>query len=137
MLSDDIAENLRRFFQWARAADPSDIGYPHSTPERKLLGGGLGVEGLSDDEGLLIDSALAALKAEDAEAHRVIVKVHAENRSFRWMESRGQGNRKQLARSLSDGHSFVAGFIRAGKIMGAQGGRWVPSDIPSDVMMDN
>jgi len=113
MLSDDMAENYRRFFAWAAQGDPSDIGYPHSTPERKLLGGGIGCEGLSDDEAQHIDRVLGVLKREEPRAYKVCLWVHRDGRSLRQLQIHGRGDRKVNARLLSEAHQMLRGYIVA------------------------
>jgi len=113
MLSDDMAENYRRFFAWARQGDPSDIGYPHSTPERKLLGAGIGCEGLSDDEATHIDRVLGLLKRHSHDAYRVCVWVHRDGKSLRQLQMHKRGDRRANARLLSDAHEFLRGYLSA------------------------
>jgi len=115
MLSEDMGENLRMYYAWASAQDPADIGYPHTTPVREIRGGGIGSEGLSDEEALQIDRALCDLKDDDPEALKVVRLYHRDRRSFRWMEKRGYGGRKQLSITLAEAHRHVRTFLRCQK----------------------
>ena len=111
MLSEDTRDNVLAYYVWAMQADPADITYPHQTPFRRLLGSGIGCEGLSDDEAMAIDRALSALQQEypsDAEVVRLVIR---DNRSFRWLEKRGYGNRKALASALSESLKYIKGHI--------------------------
>lgn len=109
MLSDDMGENLLMYFAWSRSRDPSNVGYPHQDPVRRLRGSGIGAEGLSDDEALWIDRALSALKAEDDESYQLVLRVYRDGRSLRWLESRGHGDRRRLSYRLSDARYFLRG----------------------------
>jgi len=120
MLSDDMAENLSRYYAWASVQDPSDITYPHETPYRRLLGAGISAAGLSDDEAMQIDRALCSLKDDDPEGMAIVRLVHRDRRSFRWLQARGYGDRKRLAQILAECHVFIRTYIKCEKIMGAQ-----------------
>ena len=111
MISDDIDQILRDYYQWARTQSPDDIGYPHIDPVRRLRGSGIGAEGLSDDEARYIDAALCLLKGDMPTAHRVIERVYGEGKSLRWMEMNGEGYRRTLAELAAQGRQFVKGVL--------------------------
>lgn len=108
-----MRENVRCYFVWAMQQDPSDLRYSHLMPFRKLLGGGIGCEGLSDDEAMYINEALSALKLENPEDFKVLQLVVRDGRSFRWLQHRGFGDRKMLASSFSQSLEFIRGFLLA------------------------
>jgi hypothetical protein len=66
---------------------------------------------LSDDEALQIDRALNYLKQENPDAHRLIRRVYGEHKTVRWMEARGEGDRRAMARLLGEGREFVKGVL--------------------------
>lgn len=111
MLSGDITENLRRFFAWVLTDNPANLGYPHITPERRLLGSMVSVAPLSDEEGEQMDRALCALREADGEGYALIVEVYANHRTLRWLEAKGKGERKRNGRVLSAAHNFLQGFL--------------------------
>lgn len=119
MLSEDMGENIRMYYAWASSHDPADITFPHQTPVRELRGGGIGSEGLSDDEALQIDYALCLLKEDDPGAMTLIRLYHRDRRSFRWLERRHFGKRKDLSRQLSEAHVAIRSYITCQKKMGA------------------
>lgn len=109
----DMSENYRRFFIWAAQQDPSDLTYPHQTPERKLLGGGIGCEGLSDDDAGHIDRVLCRLKRENPDAYSVCLKVYRDGRSFRQLSKQGHGSRNTLGQLLAEADEFLRGYVFA------------------------
>jgi hypothetical protein len=111
MLESDIYHDLDRFFIWAGNQDPSRLGYPHVTPTRRLLGSGVGVEPLSDEEGEQIDRALCLLRKEDEDGYQLVLRVHRDHRTLRQLEGRGEGDRKRNARVLSAAHAFLRGVL--------------------------
>jgi len=116
MISDDMYETLQRFYAWERGQNPADIGYPNITPVRRLLGGSVGSLGLTDDEALHIDKAITELRLERPDEYAVVKRVHRDQKSLRWMESRGEGNRRKNAMLLSNAHQFVSGFLRGANV---------------------
>ena len=111
MLTEDMDELLRQYFAWAATQDPSDLTYPHVEPVRRLLGSSVRSLSISDDEARYIDRALCRLKQDNADAHRLIVKVYRDHRTIRWLEARGEGERKTLARRVAEGREYVRGFL--------------------------
>lgn len=116
MLSEDMWENLNRFYAWDRTQNPSDLEAPHMTPFRRLLGGSVGSEGLSDDEALFIDRALCQLKQDRPDEYRVLLRVHRDGKTLRWMETRGEGHRRTNQDRLSSAHQYVKGFLRGAEV---------------------
>lgn len=112
MLSSDAWENLTRYYAWDRANNPSDVGYPHVDPVRRLLGGSIGSEGLSDDEAMFIDKALCLLKRDDPEGYAIVKRVHRDGKTLRWMEKRGEGNRRTNGYKLKQAHTHIQAFIQ-------------------------
>lgn len=111
MLGENMDLTLTRYFAWARADDPSNIGYPHCTPVRRLLGSGISAEPLSDEEAGQVDRALCLLRAGDPEGYRLILRVHRDFRTLRQLEAKGEGERKRNARILSSAHAFLRGVM--------------------------
>lgn len=111
MLSDDMHENLVRFYHWSKTHDPADVGYPHQTPFRRLLGSSVGCEQLSDEEAGLINRALCVLREGDGEAYALIRRVYDDGKTLRWMEQHREGDRKRNGRILASAHSFLKGFL--------------------------
>lgn len=111
MIADDMGDVLRAYYQWARVNDPSDLAYPHIEPVRRLLGGGIGCEGLSDDEALWIDRCLNQLKICNPRAYWVIYWVYAEGRTMRRLECNKRICRKTLARLALEGREFIRGAL--------------------------
>lgn len=111
MLSTDVGEVLKSYFSWSTQNNPADLYYPHIEMVRRLLGGGIGCEGLSDDEALLVNFALARLKQDNPEAFRVIHRIYADQKTIRWMETHGEGSRITIGRLASEGREFVRGVI--------------------------
>ena len=111
MLSEDMRENLILYYSWARVNDPSDVGYPHQDPTSNLRGGGIGCEGLSDDEAMQIDRALAVLGVEYPEERKVVEMFYQKGYTFRRMERHGHGSRKELSQMLNSAHDFLKGFL--------------------------
>lgn len=111
MLTEDMDDLLRQYFAWAATQDPADLTYPHIDPVRRLLGSSVRSLSISDDEAQYIDRALCRLKEDNAEAHRLIVKVYRDHRTLRWLEARGEGERKTLARRVGEGREYLRGFL--------------------------
>jgi hypothetical protein len=111
MLTEDMDELLRQYFAWAAMQDPADLTYPHIDPVRRLLGSSLPSLHISDDEAQHIDRALCRLKADNADAHQLIIKVYRQHRTLRWLEARGEGERKTLARRIAEGREYVRGYL--------------------------
>lgn len=112
MYSDDWWVNMDAYYVWARAQSPDRISYPGSIPTRRMLGGMIGEERLSDDEALAIDAALCDLKEDDAPLFKLVEQVHGDGRSLRWMEENGYGDRRRLGRLLGEAHRHVRSFVR-------------------------
>ena len=117
MISEDMDEALKQYFQWARERSPDDIGYPHMATFRRLLGGGIGQEGLSDDEAMCINAALCQVRSDDRRAYELLEHLYKFNRSLRWLELRGWGDRRSLASCAAQSRQFIRGVIFAVKIM--------------------
>lgn len=113
MLSDDMHENLRMYYAWARINCPSDLYYPHEIPTRRLQGRQIGPAGLTDDEAMHINRALCALREANPEALKVVEDHIADDKSLRWLEERRGHDRKRLGRLLSEACSFVSGYLVA------------------------
>ena len=113
MLSEDMWDNLNRYYAWTRINDPADVGYPHETPFRRLLGSAVGAEQLSDDEAMHIDHALSALYVEYPEEHKIVELVHKHGRTLRQLEKHGKGSRHRNGQLLNSAHKFIWGFICA------------------------
>lgn len=111
MLTEDVSVNLDLYYAWSRVSSPSDIGYPHQDPVRRLRGSGVGAEGLSDEEAQELDRALCMLRKEDPAGYLLVELVHKKGRTFRQLEAHGRGNRRRLARQLSAAHAFISGVI--------------------------
>jgi len=73
---DDIDAILSDYYAWARVKSPDDIGFPHATPERRLLGSSVSSPKLTDDEAMCIDAALGHLKSEAPDEYFVIHKIY-------------------------------------------------------------
>lgn len=106
------------YFRWAMTDNPADVGYPHVDPVRKLLGSSVRSIGITDDEALWVDYAMAFLKTENKPAYDVIMAVYRDRRSIRWLESKGRGDRRTIARLASEGQEFVRGVLFGAKIAG-------------------
>lgn len=113
MLAYDIDQAIREYYVWAAQQDPADIGFPHQTPFRRLLGGSVGSLSLSDDDAMEINRSLCMLWRDDPDCYEVIRLYYQDRRSFRWMEKRGIGERRALARRMADGIQFVRGVLYA------------------------
>jgi hypothetical protein len=111
MLTEDIDQLLHDYFAWAASQNPADLTFPHINPVRRLLGSSVRSLSISDDEAMWIDRALCRLKVDNAEAHRLIAKVYEDRRSLRWLEDRGEGDRKMLARRVAEGREYVRGYL--------------------------
>lgn len=109
MLSEDIRDVLDEYFDDDSLAD---LYYPSmEASSRVLMGGGISCAGHSDSETLLVNYALACLKSELPDAYAVLKRVHGDGKSLRWMDSRGEGNRRTLQQQYSAGLSFVCGVV--------------------------
>lgn len=113
MIGESMDENLRDYFIWASQQDPADLGFPHQTPFRRLLGTSVRSIGLSDEDAMEINRALCMLWHDDPECFDIIRLYYQDRRSFRWMERHGRGERKALARRLADGLQFLRGVMCA------------------------
>lgn len=109
MLTEDVSVNLDLYYAWSRVSSPSDIGYPHQDPVRRLRGSGVGAEGLSDEEAEQMNRALCMLREEDPDGFRLVELVHGKRRTLRQLELHGKGDRRRLARQLSAAHAFLRG----------------------------
>lgn len=88
MLSEEVHDILDAFYSPGRAGD------------------------LSEGEAKQIDGALERIKHQDAEAYHLVIRVHRDGKSLRWLEESGEGGRKTNARVLLRAHSFVCGFVQ-------------------------
>lgn len=111
MLSEDVGQVLSDYFAWATSANPADLLFPHVEIVRRMLGGGIGCEGLSDDEALLVNFALCRLREERPDVYAVIRRIYAERKTARWMADRGEGDRNTINRLAAEGREFVRGVI--------------------------
>jgi len=111
VLSDDMWDILAQFYAWARAQDPSDVGYPHVDPVRKLLGGAVGGVLLTDEEAVHIDNAISRLRLERPDEYAVLDLVHCKGLSLRKMERMGIGSRRQNAALLSNAHTYLRDIL--------------------------
>lgn len=113
MLSEDGDDVLREYFAWAEVNNPADVYYPHCDPVRRLRGSSVRSLMISDDEAAHVDRALCRLKCRAPEVHEVVLRYYQERRTLRWMEARGLGDRKALARQLAEGREYIVGFLTA------------------------
>lgn len=113
MISDDMDQMVRDYYIWAAQQDPADIGFPHQTPFRRLLGSSVGSISLSDEDAMELNRGLCMLWRDDPDCYEIIRLYYADRRSFRWMEKCGKGERRALARRLADGLQFVRGVLYA------------------------
>lgn len=60
-----------------------------------------------------LERALCLLKFDDPEAHQIVQCHYQNRRSLRWMEYRGMGCRRSLARKLAEGMQFLRGYLSA------------------------
>jgi hypothetical protein len=111
MLIEDMDEVMHEYFRWAATNSPDRIGYPSVEIVARLRGSVVSSVALSDDEALHIDRALNYLKQENPGAHRLIRRVYGEHKTIRWMEARGEGDRRAMARLLAEGREFVKGVL--------------------------
>lgn len=111
MLSENIDQVLRDYFQWAEIQSPDNIGYPHCIPTERLRRSVLSSEKLSDDEALWINGALSYLALDNPEAYAVVLNLYRDNKSIRWLADRGAGDRRTLMRLASEGREFVRGVL--------------------------
>jgi len=119
MISDDMDFNLREFFKWARINCPSDIGMPHQTPERALLGSTVSSPCISDEEAEMISKAIGFLLLNEVAAHRVLMRVYHDQKSLSWMENRGEGDRKMNGNYLARAIQFIRGVLFASTAIGS------------------
>lgn len=111
MLSDDIGDVLFAYFQWARIDAPEDIGYPHIESIRRLLGSTVGSIGITEDEALLVNWAMGNLKREKPDSYTALIRVYRDKKTTRWMEARGEGDRRVIARQIAEGREFIRGVL--------------------------
>lgn len=111
MLTQDTDELLRQYYAWSETNNPADIYYPHIDPVRRLRGGSVSALSISDEEAQYIDRALCVLKTDNPDTHWVIEQVYRYRKTLRWLERRGRGDRRALARQAADGREFVRGFL--------------------------
>lgn len=111
MISGSIDDILLAYYQWARQNNPADISYPHIESVRRLLGGGIGCEGLSDDEAVWIDKCITNLRLQNPSAYQVMHWIYAEGRSIRNLELHKKRDRKTLARLAAEGREFIRGAL--------------------------
>lgn len=111
MLSDNVAVVLGEFYRWSRVGDPADVGYPHVVPTERLRGGSVSSVGLSDEEALWVDRALALLASEAPEQYRVVCRVYRDRKTVRALAKAGEGSRDTLGRDLAAGMQFVRGVL--------------------------
>lgn len=111
MLIEDMDSLMREYFRWAATNSPEKIGYPSVEIVERLRGSVVPSVPLSDDDALMVDRALNYLKRENPDAHRLIVRVYGEGKTVRWMEARGEGDRKVMGRLLGEGREFVKGVL--------------------------
>jgi len=114
MLSDDMDTVLREYFRWSKSGDPSQVGYPSTDPCSPLRGSSVRSLGMSDEEALWCDSVLSRLKAEAPALHRAVVLYYRDNRSMRWMQRHGMGDRRVVSRNLSEARQLLAEYFAEG-----------------------
>ena len=111
MISEDIHETLREYFRWARIHSPENIGYPRTDPVRVLCGSSVASVGLSDEEAEYVDQAIGHLKQVDPDSYEVIKLIYRDQRSLRWMEKAGVGDRRTTSHLASKGTEFIRGTL--------------------------
>lgn len=118
MLNDDFNEMMRDYFAWSKVESPDDIGYPHSDPVRRLLGGSVRSIGLTDDEAICIDRAIAHLRSQRPQVFNTVKRIHQDGKSRRWMYENGEGDRRTIARMAESGEEFIRGCLFWQKVVG-------------------
>ena len=131
MISEDIDQAIRDYYAWARKENPADLLWPHVEIVRRLLGGGIGCAGLSDDEAQLVNFALSMLKKDNPESYKIIKRVYADGKSIRWMESRGEGSRLTNGRLAAEGREFVKGVLYGSDFHAEKSGLSTANGLPS------
>lgn len=116
MISDDIDQVMKNYYQWASLQSPGDIGYPHSIPTERLRRSVVGAEQITDEEAMFINHALAALREAEPEQYRVVSRVYGDRKTLRWMSMRGEGDRNTLGRQLTAGLQFVRGVLYGARV---------------------
>lgn len=110
MLSDDIDQVLRDYYDWDRIENPAAIGYPPKTLTARLVGRGAS-QRISDDEALHIDRALCSLREDHPDAFNVVRDVYQRRKSIRWLAQRGRGSRTRISELANHGRQYVGGFL--------------------------
>lgn len=113
MISDDIDQVLRDFYDWERIDNPANINYPSKTLGASLVGRGAS-QNISDDEALQIDRALCSLKTDYPESYDLVRSMYQHRKSIRWLARRGRGSRSKLSNLADHARHYVGGFLRAG-----------------------
>ena len=113
MLTDDTDELIRQYYAWSSTQDPADIGYPHSDAVRRLRGGSVRSLLISDEEAEHVNRALCRLQEDAPDVYLIVRKHYRDRRTILWMEKRGMGGRKRLAKMLAEGRQFVRGYMCA------------------------
>lgn len=111
MISEDIDQVLRDFYDWDRIDNPAQIGYPTKALAAALTARGA-TQRISDDEALHIDRALCSLQKDQPETFEVIRSVYQHRKSIRWLARRGRGSRARLNYLADQGRHYVGGFMR-------------------------
>lgn len=112
MLSDDMGANVRDYFIWAAINAPEDIGYPHAATISRLVGQNvIRAPGLSDDEAMHINHVMGYLMREAPETYATMCRVYRDRKTLRWMEARGEGDRRTTGRLLAEGLQFLRGAL--------------------------
>lgn len=111
MLSEDMEIVLRDYFRWASIDSPDNIDYPHADTLSRLRGSSIGSAGMSDDEAEHVNKGLCHMKAEMPVCYNVLRLIYRDNRSMRWLEKRGYGDRRTVSRIASDGRQFLHGVL--------------------------
>lgn len=114
MLSDDMDTVLREYFRWSKSGDPSRVGYPSTDPYAPLRGSSVRSLGMSDDEALWCDAVVCRLKVEAPDLHQAVVCYYRDNRSMRWMQRNGMGDRRAVSRRLSEARQLLAEYFAEG-----------------------
>lgn len=112
MISEDIDQVLRDYYDWDRIDNPANIGYPTKALAAALIGRGAS-QNISDDEALAIDRALCSLKIDHPETYNVVREVYQRRKSIRWLARRGKGSRTRLSTLADHGRHYVGGFLRS------------------------
>jgi len=107
MIFDDIDLMLKEYFRWAKASDPSDIGFPHAEPTQRLRGSTVKSVCLSDDEALWIDRALSSLNVEYPSSHHIILRIYRDGYSPRKLETMGEGGRETIKFHANFGKDYI------------------------------